>query len=72
MWAHLPVVAVGCGPFGSGSGMRDRPGQVPDVVAGCGMWSSVPRVFPVAPIGQTREGLQLLVDGLAAPFGTSH
>ena len=72
MWAHLPVVAVDCGPFESGSGMRGRPGQVPDVVAGCGMFSSVPCVFPVAPIGQTRGGFQLLVDGLAAPFGASH
>ena len=68
MWAHLPVVAVGCGLFGSESGMLDRPGQVPDVVASCGMLSSVPYAFPVAPIGQTREGWQLLVDGLAAPF----
>ena len=41
-------MAVGCGLFGSGSGMHDRPGQVPGVVAGCGMWSSAPCVFPVA------------------------
>ena len=68
MWAHLPVVAVGCGPFGSGSGMRGRPGRVPDVVAGCGMLSSVPCAFPVASVEQTREGLQLLVDSLAARF----
>ena len=63
MWAHPPVVAVGCEPFGSGSGMCGRPGRVPGVVAGCGMLSSVPCAFPVAPVGQTKEGLQLLVDG---------
>ena len=71
MWAHLSVVAVGCGLFGIGNEMHDRPGQVPGVVAGCGMWSSDPCVFPVAPIGQTRGGLQLLVDGLVVPFGAS-
>ena len=69
MWAHLPVVAVGCGWFGNGSEMHGRPGQVPGVVAGCGMWSSALCVFPVAPVEQTRGGFQLLVDDLAVPYG---
>ena len=69
MWAHLPVVAVGCGLFGSVIIMYGHPGQVPDVVAGCGMWSSALCVFPVAPVEQTRGGLQLLVDDLAVPYG---
>ena len=69
MWAHFPVVAVGCWLFGSMIEMYGYPGRVPDVVAGCGMWSSALCGFLVAPVERTRGGLQLLVDDLAVPYG---
>ena len=68
MWARPLVVAVGGGQLGSGSGIPGRPGRVPGVVVGCEGLSSVPCASPVLPVGQTREGWRLLVDGLAAPF----
>ena len=68
MWAHSPVVVVSCEQLGSGSGIPYPPGLALDVVVGCEMLFSVPCAFQVVPVGQTREGLRLLVDGLAAPF----
>ena len=41
MWAHRLAVACDCGPFGTGTGKFGHPGQVPGVVTGCGVWSSV-------------------------------
>ena len=69
MWARFPVVAFDYGLFGTGYGMFGRPGQVPGAVAGYGMWSSAPCVFPVVPFEPTRGVLQLLVDGLVVPRG---